>query len=303
MKYFIAHLRLMRPANIITAIADILLGFAASGAAVHFFNHQNQGEALPEIKVLGWLVLSTIGLYGGGVVFNDVFDAELDRVERPERPIPSGLATVTSAASLGAFLLLIGIAAAAMVSLTSCIIAIIIAGLAVFYDAYGKHLKIFGPLNMGLCRGANLLLGVSAVPVALTEVWYISLIPVVYIAAITIISRGEVHGSSKIILQSGLMLYVVVIAAILLIAWIRHEKNFQVIPFVFLFGVLIFPPLFMALKENTPRNIGKAVKAGVIALISMDAALASVFAGWTYCLLILALLPISFLLAKAFAVT
>ena len=28
------------------------------------------------------LCLATIGLYGGGVVFNDVFDAGLDAVER-----------------------------------------------------------------------------------------------------------------------------------------------------------------------------------------------------------------------------
>ena len=72
-------LRLTRPANIVTAIADILAGVAISGFL------RDGHDYTPVL----WLVLSTVGLYGGGVVFNDVFDAKLDAVERPERPIPS----------------------------------------------------------------------------------------------------------------------------------------------------------------------------------------------------------------------
>ena len=66
----------MRPANIVTAHADILAGYAAAGATngVH----------------LVLLLAATTGLYGGGVVFNDVFDAKLDAMERPERPFQAG---------------------------------------------------------------------------------------------------------------------------------------------------------------------------------------------------------------------
>jgi 4-hydroxybenzoate polyprenyltransferase len=75
------------------------------------------------------------------------------------------------------------------------------------------------------------------------------------------------------------------------------------LPFLLLFGFLIFPPVFKAIREPQPRNIGLAVKAGVISLIVMDAALAASFAGWLYGLVVLALLPLSRLLAKTFAVT
>ena len=81
-KRLIAYLQLMRPANIITAWADILLGYAAAGAVTVGINNL-------DFVALGWLILATTGLYGGGVVFNDVFDAELDAVERPERALPS----------------------------------------------------------------------------------------------------------------------------------------------------------------------------------------------------------------------
>ena len=54
-------------------------------------------------------------LYAGGVVLNDVFDADLDAVERPERPIPSALISKKSAGIFGAVLLLFGIVAAGFV--------------------------------------------------------------------------------------------------------------------------------------------------------------------------------------------
>lgn len=70
-------LRLTRPANVITAVSDILAGIAISG----YFLHTN-GDAHPWKPVL-LLIISTMGLYAGGVVFNDVFDATLDAAERP----------------------------------------------------------------------------------------------------------------------------------------------------------------------------------------------------------------------------
>src|SRR5262245_22373350 len=113
------YLQLMRPANIVTAMADILAGFAAAGRLT--------------LAPLPWLLLATIGLYGGGVVMNDVFDRDLDAVERPERPLPSGRATLRGAAVLGVALLLVGIAAASVVSRTSSLLALAIAALALLY--------------------------------------------------------------------------------------------------------------------------------------------------------------------------
>lgn len=299
MKRVVAHLRLMRPANIITAVADILLGFAASGSAAGLL-----GESLgAQLQTLGWLVLATIGLYGGGVVFNDVCDAELDRLERPERPIPSGQATRLSAGLLGTGLLLSGIVAAWQVSFISGMLAAGIAALALLYDAWGKHHPWLGPLNMGACRGANLLLGLSAVPAALRQYWFIGLIPLVYIAAITSISRGEVHGGNKKALLGSLALYGLVITAILAVLGLPQVAALSAVPFLLGFGYFIFPPLLRALASLQPQDVRQAVKAGVMALILLDATLAAGFAGWRYGVLVLLLFPVSRLLARVFAVT
>src|ERR1035438_580750 len=64
-----ALIELLRPANVVTAAADVLAGCAAAQLA--------SGEA----HVLPWLLASTCCLYGGGIVLNDFFDRNLDAVE------------------------------------------------------------------------------------------------------------------------------------------------------------------------------------------------------------------------------
>jgi 4-hydroxybenzoate polyprenyltransferase len=289
----------MRPANIITAIADILLGFAASGAFSLLINESEQIL----LTDLGWLILSTIGLYGGGVVFNDVFDAELDKVERPERPIPSGKASLRGAAIFGSVLLLLGVFSAWRVSMYSAYIALAIAALALAYDAYNKHHSFLGPLNMGACRGGNVLLGISILPGALTDLWFLSLIPVLYIGAITMISQGEVHGGNKNNIKLAFVLYFLVILIIIALEALPYYVFWHALPFLLFFIYLVIPPLIKAYNQPVPDNIKKAVKAGIIALIVLDATIASGFAGWQYGLLVLILLPISMFLGKKFAVT
>lgn len=282
----------MRPANIVTAIADILAGFAISSVAV----------AIVPAELL-WLCLATIGLYGGGITFNDVFDAKLDRTERPERPIPSGRASLLSASLLGGGLLLLGLFAAAQVGALSLYLAIAIALLALFYDAFGKHQELFGPVNMGLCRGGNLLLGMSAVPATVGQWWFLALIPVAYIAAITMISRGEVHGGSKTALRGGMGIYGFIIALLLGLTTFTQPYLWELAPFVAYLAYRIFPPLLAALRKPEPPLIGKAVKAGILSLIVLNAALAAGFAGWVAGFVILLLLPVSLWLARLFTVT
>ncbi|HEU4610236.1 MAG TPA: UbiA-like protein EboC [Chitinophagaceae bacterium] len=290
----------MRLANIVTAISDIL-----AGITIALFAVQKDWTQLAIAPVL-LLVLATIGLYGGGVVFNDVFDAELDKIERPERPIPSGLISKTSAATFACLLLLLAVVAAGLVQedffSLSFYLAVATAVAAVVYDKWGKHHALFGPLNMGLCRGLNLLLGMSIFPGAVSHYWMVSLVPIVYIAAITMISRGEVHGGKKTTLAGAVALYLLVLASILAVALLNGTLFFA-LGFVLLFSVLIFPPLQKALKEPKGPLIGKAVKAGVIALIAMNASWAAAFGSFYFALLILLLLPLSLWLAKALAVT
>lgn len=291
----IGYLRLMRPANLPTAAADICAGVALAG----LFSASN--NALPNIMPIIFLVFSSVFLYAGGVVLNDVFDVEVDKIERPERAIPSGLIPLKSAAIFGAILLLMGISMAFLVNNLSGIIAVLLAFSIVLYDGFSKKYNFLGPLNMGLCRSLNLLLGISV----LMELvhWEYALIPLVYIFAITLISRGEVHGNNKNhILWAGL-LYAAVIISVVIMATIKSSNVLQTLPFLVLFTFLVYKPLVGAYKHNSPENIKKAVIGGVLALIVLDAAIAAGHATWWYAILLLLLLPLSIFLSKLFAVT
>ncbi|MCX2450625.1 UbiA-like protein EboC [Pedobacter sp. PLR] len=296
MKNQIAYVTIIRPANLVTSVADVLAGVAISG---YFLTTAFDFEHLAPILLL---CISTLGLYSGGVIFNDVFDAEKDKKERPGRPIPSGAISQKDAAVFGGICFTVGIVAAAAVNLTSLVLALLILTAALTYDKWSKHLTVMGPVNMGLCRGLNLLLGVSIFSRS-PEIWWlvIAIIPIVYIAALTIINRRKGDDKSKTTLYLAAFLYAFVIACILFIA---NSKGYFLLTILFVipFYLMIFTPLFKALDNPTGENINKSVKAGVIALILLNAAWASAFGIWYIALIILLLLPLSLWLSKKFTV-
>ncbi|GAB3916812.1 UbiA family prenyltransferase [Mucilaginibacter boryungensis] len=289
------YLQMMRPANVITSVADVLAGTAIAGIFLH-------GSLVPHLHAVILLCLSTACLYSGGIIFNDVFDADLDKVERPERAIPSGKISLQNAILFGSIFLVAGIILAGVVSPVSGSLAAAISFLALLYNKISKHHFFFGPLNMGFCRGLNLLLGISVLTDKLPAWYFLAVVPVVYIFSITMISRGEVHGGSKRNLYIAAILYSIVTGFILWFSYLNNKLLLSaiiLIPFLW----MIFKPLFKAIQNPVGKNIGSAVKAGVISLILMDAAWSATFGTIYSALLIVCLLPISLWLAKIFAVT
>lgn len=284
-----AYLTLFRPANVVTALADILAGMAIVG----FVWKDNTPI---------FLLLSTIGLYGGGVVLNDYFDTKIDLKERPERPIPSGKVTKNSALVFGIFLLGMGLGFAFLYQIKSGWIAFAIIVLILTYNRYAKHHSILGPIVMGMCRGGNLILGMSLVSKITTFEISLSLLPICYIAAITTMSRGEVHGGKKIPLLFAGVLYLIVFFCISFLSF-QLGNLIKSSPFVVLHIAMVIPPLLRAYQKPIGPMIGKAVKMGVITLILLNASFAASFGFLSIAIVIFCLLPLSLVLAKTFSVT
>ena len=239
-------LRLMRPANIVTAIADILAGIIISG-----FLASSPYSLLP---VFLMAIVATSFVHKEGLMSLPV------------------------------------------------LFAVVIALAALVYDKWGKHHSLLGPINMGLCRGLNLLLGMSIIPASVTQYWWLGIFPIIYIAAITMISRDEVHGGKKKTLYAAAFFYLVVLAAISWFAY-RNGQLLYAAGFILLFAIMIFLPLSKAIKDPVANNIRQSVKAGVLAGILMNAAWAAAFGAIGWALIILCLLPWSILFARLFAVT
>ena len=165
----------------------------------------------------------------------------------------------------------------------------------------GKHSTVLGPLNMGICRGLCLVLGLSLVPFELQHWFFLALVPVVYVYAVALISRGGVLDSERQNLNIGAVLYGVVIGAILFQANTNGELD-QSLLVLIPFALLIFIPLSNAIKYPNEGNVRKAVKSGVLAIIFMDAAWAITFDSWLASFIIACLWPIAMWLSKPYPV-
>ena len=277
-------------------MADILAGIALSGILHQDFKASVLWDAL-------LLLLATSCLYAGGIVFNDIFDLELDKKERPERPLPSGQISKEKAIGFGVTLFIIAEVAAVRVSTISAVLAIGIILCATTYDKYFKHTLVGGPLVMGLCRGLNLLLGISIVQGQVYELWWIAVLPVLFIAAITLTSQGEVHGNNRYSVMLALSLDFLVAGAIIYLSFLDYFQLLAVLPFLLIWLLMNLSAKGKAIADNTPGNVMKAVKMGVISLIPLDACYAAGSSYWWFGLITLLLLPLSLLLSRKFAVT
>jgi 4-hydroxybenzoate polyprenyltransferase len=294
---WLSALQLIRPANIVTAISDILAGIAIAGFLIpEIWNQQLV------IQIL-LLIIATIGLYGGGIVFNDIFDIKEDRLSRPERVIPSGRISLKKAKILGISLFTVGILSATFVSGFSGLIAATIAMLSLLYDKYSKHNKFLGPLNMGLCRGINLILGMSINGYLQPEYFIIGLIPVIFVAAITLTAQKETKGKNKLAIVTAMILDLSIVISFVLMAYYFNLNLKNTAIFLLVWYIINAVAKAKAILNNNPLLIQKAVKMGVLSLIPLNASYVAGFSSIIMAFLVMCLLPLSLYLSKKFPVT
>jgi 4-hydroxybenzoate polyprenyltransferase len=94
----LAYAQLVRLPNVFTAMADIALAALVTGAL--------PGQLVEFVLLL----VASSCLYCSGMVWNDFFDLEQDKRERPFRPLPAGRISLRAAAGLGTVLMLAGLA-------------------------------------------------------------------------------------------------------------------------------------------------------------------------------------------------
>ena len=270
----LAWLRLMRLPAVFTAVSNVLCGcFIASPT-----------QAPPTLQ-LSLLALATAGLYLGGMVLNDVFDAALDAVERPERPIPSGRIKRSTAAVFGTALLLIGIAAAACLGSSSAAVAGLTTIAVLAYNSILKSTPA-GPFGMAACRFLNFTLGATvglplgSLPDAtiLTAATALA----VYIIGVTWFARNEAGTASRFGLIGGLL---VLLSGIAIDAWLISHKGATIMSIrggsmaLLLLGLNLTMRAAAAITRNVPRLLQQTVGLMLLCLIFLDAVLVFALTG------------------------
>jgi 4-hydroxybenzoate polyprenyltransferase len=205
------YFQLVRLPNVFTAAADSLSGWLLVGGTL--------------LDVRSWLPLSiaSMAIYAAGIALNDVFDLELDRVERPGRPLPSGRVSRRFAVILAVALFGVGLGLAGIVGMRPAIVALGLILCVVTYDA-GIRRTVLGPELMGSCRGLNVLLGMSLAPeFGGPAAWALAGGMAVFIVGVTWISRFETEVGKRAAPASGMALQAIGLSA-LVWACIRGES-------------------------------------------------------------------------------
>jgi 4-hydroxybenzoate polyprenyltransferase len=280
----VAYLQLFRLPNVFTAMADIAMGF--------WFTHA-------VIAGIDWLAFALLlaassCLYTAGMVLNDVYDLEIDRRERPLRPLPSGRIDARFAKQIGVALLVAGLIAAAVAALLNrgednalpwmqfrpAICALGLAGLILLYDRILKHTP-FGPIAMGGCRTLNVLLGMS---VSLKPWTLLNFIIAgglgIYIAGVTWFARteattskrGQLSGALTIILAGlGIFWYWPrLILSAEMFSTLQARPEYWNFLWIVVAGILGWR-FCRAIAAPLPNNVQAAIKAGILGVIMLDA--------------------------------
>jgi len=139
-------LQIIRPLNVIIAMASVLL-------AVLICNPHTRLRHLILAMLVGGLVTS------GANTINDYFDIEIDRINRPRRPLPAGLLSPSAARKIAFFFFTSALTLAAFLGPESLLIVGLSIPLVYVYSAVFKTTAVWGNLIVGLTTGLAFIFG------------------------------------------------------------------------------------------------------------------------------------------------
>lgn len=102
-------------------------------------------------------------LSGTALVLNDYFDLEVDRINAPERPLPSGRVTPREAVLLSILATILGLIAASAINLSALILSIVFWAIGVLYNWKFKQTGLLGKLMVSVSVAVTFILGGIAV--------------------------------------------------------------------------------------------------------------------------------------------
>jgi 4-hydroxybenzoate polyprenyltransferase len=252
---------LVRLPAVLSVPGDVLVGAAASGQ-------------VRDVPRAAGLAASSSCLYLAGMALNDYADRDVDAVERPGRPIPSGRVTPGFALGLAG-----GLTAAA-------------AGLAVAADG-PRALKVLAPLaatvwaydlalketpaavtGMSACRALDVLMGSGAhgARAALPSAAVVG----AHIGVTTTVSRSEVQGATATLPRAALAATAGVAVVAGALAGRRSGSALRTLAAAGLVGAyaaVVGRAHADAARDPSPERLQRAVGASVLGLMPLEAGL------------------------------
>jgi len=116
-------------------------------------------SGIPELTVASEVFLAVVLITGGGNAINDYFDRDIDAINRPRRPIPSGRLSPRWALTWSLVLFAAGCATAGALNRLCLILALTNSALLIIYARHLKGTPLAGNISVAYLTGSTLLFG------------------------------------------------------------------------------------------------------------------------------------------------
>lgn len=244
------------------------------------------GDALVGAAAAGWpfgrrtplLAGTSVCLYWAGMALNDWADRDRDADERPERPIPSGRVSPGTALGLACGLTAAGLGIAALAGGRRALaVAGPLAATAWAYDLAAKTTPA-GPVTMAAARTLDVLLGAGGSRAAMVAALPAALAVGTHTLGVTELSRGEVAGGSPGAAR-GALVATGGAAALSAAAASAHRGPHRRLDrgaglaLTVAYLAAVVPPQLDAARKPAPELVRRAVGAGILGLVPLQASL------------------------------
>ena len=255
------YLRLMRPVNCLMMGIAVIVGATL---------------ASPHDLGISWLNLvygfvTGFALTGASIAINDYYDREIDAVNEPNRPIPSGLIKPREALAFAVILTAIGFAAACLTNILCFAVAIFAWVIFTTYTTIGKRSGLPGNFLVSICVAVPFIYG-SATIANKAELNVLIFASMAFLSntgreitkGITDIKGDGMQNVKTLAVRYGqknaaIVATIFYLLAVLLspIPWLLKLVSFWFVPFVAMTDFGLMASSFLLLKDYSRENARK----------------------------------------------
>jgi len=273
LKYFLI---LCRPLNVVIGMLSIFIGAFITGT-IH-----------PLMKVI-LSCLSGGFVAAGANVINDYYDIEIDKVNKPHRPIAAGIVTPKEGFVYSLILFLLGIVFGYMVNWLAFIVSVFSSVLLFFYSFRLKRTVLWGNISVSLATALAFIYG----GIAVDRLNY-ALIPATFsffyhLGREIIKDVEDIEGDradkiktlpieygERVALHIANWIYILLIVLTLLPYIFKIFGTYYLITVVFIVDLIIGYGLFSMWRNPEPKNLSKL---SMILKLNMFAGLLAIYLG------------------------
>lgn len=251
-------IKITRPVNVVITFITIIVAAVICNVGIF------------PVSIIFFAAFSAGLTAAAGNVINDIFDLEIDKINRPDRPLPSGKIKISEALGLYAGLVIFSIFISSLVNLPALIIQIITTLLLFLYSVQLKRKPLAGNLLVSFLTGLAFIYGGVAV-----NNWHLAVIPAAFAFLINMLrelvkdmedvegdsAKGAVTFPGKFgLLPAKKIIFVITILLILATVYPYAFRIYRIEYFIVVMAV-VNPVLVYFLKslfsDDSRKNLNK----------------------------------------------